>query len=79
MADLLLTNGKLKIGAMLFPDRKNPSLVVAEGNQACVYGHFHSIDSAKDFMRILGQMVGAEFETDEKPAQEVDFDYSAED
>ena len=79
MADLMLTNGKLSIGAMLFPDRKNPSLVVVEGNKVRVYGHFRSSDSAKDFMRILGHMVGAEFEETQKPAQEVDFDYGAED
>lgn len=73
----VLTNGKLNIGAYMFPDRKKPCLVVEEGNVCVVYGHFNSIEGADEFMRILGKMVGAE--TDGERKDEIDFDYNAED
>ena len=69
-----LTNGKIAIGAYLFPDRKLPMLCVEKGNECYAYGRFNSIESANKFMDILGGMVGAVFED-----KEIDFDYEAED
>lgn len=57
-----LTNGKISIGAYMFPDRKKPCLCVEEGNKITVYGHFNTIDGADQFIEILGKMVGAKFE-----------------
>lgn len=57
-----LTNGKISVGAYMFPDRKKPCLCVEEGNQITVYGHFNTIDGANEFIDILGKMVGATFE-----------------
>ncbi len=58
----VLTNGKISIGAYMFPDRKLPMLCVEEGNECTVYGHFKSVEGAKEFMDILGRMVGAVIE-----------------
>jgi hypothetical protein len=57
-----LTDGKISIGAYMFPDRKKPCLCVEEGNRIVVYGHFNTVEGADDFMGILGKMVGASFE-----------------
>ena len=38
-----LTNGKINIGAYLFPDRKKPSLCIEQGAEIVAYGHFNSI------------------------------------
>ena len=61
-----LTNGKISIGAYMFPDRKKPCLCVEEGNQICVYGHFNTVEGAEEFIDILGKMVGATFEEGEE-------------
>ena len=58
----VLTNGKISIGAYMFPDRKKPCLCIEEGNEVVVYGHFNTIDGAKEFMDKLGRLVGAEME-----------------
>jgi hypothetical protein len=63
-----LTNGKISIGAYVFPDRKKPCLCVEEGNQCVVYGHFNTVEGADKFMDILGRMVGAEMEGGEEDA-----------
>lgn len=55
----VLTDGKIKIGAYMFPDRKKPCLCIEEGNSITVYGHFNSSVGAEDFISKLGQMVGA--------------------
>ena len=57
-----LTNGKISIGAYMFPDRKKPCLCIEEGNEIVVYGHFNTIDGADKFMDKLGRLVGAEME-----------------
>ena len=57
----VLTDGKIKIGAYMFPDRKKPCLCIEEGNQIVVYGHFNTIDGANKFVEKLGNMVGAVF------------------
>lgn len=61
-----LTDGKISIGAYMFPDRKKPCICVEEGNHITVYGHFNTIDGAEKFMDILGKMVGATFEGGEE-------------
>ena len=62
----VLTNGKISIGAYMFPDRKKPSLCIAQGVKICVYGTFNSIEGADEFMTALGDLVGAEKESDKK-------------
>ena len=57
-----LTNGKISIGAYMFPDRKKPCLCVEEGNTCVIYGHFNTAEGADKFIDILGKMVGALFE-----------------
>ena len=58
----VLTDGKVKIGAYQFPDRKKPCLCIAEGNRIVVYGHFNTFDGAEEFMKKLGELVGAKME-----------------
>lgn len=54
----VLTNGKTSIGAYQFPDRKRPSLCVEKGNKIMVYGSFHNIEQANEFMNELGDLLG---------------------
>ena len=61
-----LTNGKISIGAYMFPDRKKPCLCVEDGNEIVVYGHFNTVEGANEFIDILGKMVGATFEGGEE-------------
>ena len=58
----VLTDGKISIGAYMFPDRKPPCLCISEGNESVVYGHFNSIEGADEFMDKLGKLVRAEME-----------------
>ncbi len=60
----ILTDGKTKIGAYMFPDRKKPCLCIEEGSRIVVYGHFNTIDGADEFMDKLGRFVGAEMESE---------------
>ena len=39
----VLTDGKTKIGAFMFPDRKKPCLGMERGNECIIYGHFNSL------------------------------------
>ena len=55
----VLTNGKINIGAYLFPDRKKPSLCIEQGAEIVVYGHFNSIEQANKFMNKLAELCGA--------------------
>lgn len=54
----VLTNGKIKVGAYKFPDRKHPSLCVEEGNKISVCGSFHSIEAANWFMDKVAECIG---------------------
>ena len=54
----VLTNGKINIGAYLFPDRKKPSLCIEQGAEIVVYGHFNSIEQADEFMDKLAELCG---------------------
>ena len=54
----VLTNGKINIGAYLFPDRKKPSLCIEQGAEIVVYGHFNSIEQANEFMDKLAELCG---------------------
>ena len=55
----VITNGKVRIGAYLFPDRKKPSLCIEQGSEIVVYGHFNSIKQADEFMDKLAELCGA--------------------
>ena len=60
----VLTNGKIKIGAYMFSDRKRPSLCVEEENRIYVYGHFNSLDGANRFMDKLAELIGCPNESE---------------
>ena len=53
----VLTDGKTKIGAYRFPDRKKPCLCIEEGNRIVVYGHFNTFEGADEFMNRLGKLI----------------------
>ena len=55
----VLTDGKTKIGAYHFSDRKKPCLCIEEGNSIVVYGHFNTFEGADEFMNRLGKLVSA--------------------
>ena len=55
----VITNGKVRIGAYLFPDRKKPSLCIKQGSEIVVYGTFNSIEQADEFMDKLAELCGA--------------------
>lgn len=57
-----ITNGKIKIGAYKFADRKRPYIGVAEGSTIMCYGQFLNDDSAEDFMRKLAVFIGVEMD-----------------
>lgn len=42
-----LTDGKTKIGAQLFPDRKRPAICVQKGNKIKIYGIFKVLKQHK--------------------------------
>ena len=58
----VLTNGKVKIGAYKFSDRKKPCLCIEEGNKIVIYGNFNTFEEAEEFMKKLGEFVGAKIE-----------------
>ena len=65
MPKVLTYDGKIKIGAYMFPDRKKPCLCIQEGNKIIAYGTFNSIESADNFMNALADFLGAKKEDDE--------------
>lgn len=60
-----LTDGNVKIGAYMFPDRKKPCLCVQKGSEVTVYGTFRDIGTANEFMDELGKLVHAKGEWSE--------------
>lgn len=58
----VLTDGKVKIGAYKFSDRKKPCLCIAEGSRIVVYGHFNSSECAEEFMKKFSELVGAKID-----------------
>ena len=54
----VLTNGKIKVGAYRFPDRKRIALCVEEGNTINVCGYFSSVDNAEFFMNKIAEIIG---------------------
>ena len=58
MANEKLKDGKISIGAYMFPDRKKPCLCIKKGNQITAYGYFKTIDVAVEFMDELGHLFG---------------------
>lgn len=51
---------ELFVGAIQYPDRKYPSLVVQRGSQALVVGHFNSEVSVDLFTDALAEILGVE-------------------
>ena len=47
---MLLRKGDNAIGAMQYPDRKRPSVVFVQGNQATVFGTFSNEEAANEFV-----------------------------
>ena len=62
----VLTDGKTKIGAYKFSDRKRPALCIEEENSITVYGYFHNKEEANEFMNKLGKLVGAKIDGDKE-------------
>ena len=58
----VITDGKTKIGAFKFADRKRPYIGVAEGNKILCYGQFLNDDLAEEFMRKLSVFIGAKMD-----------------
>jgi hypothetical protein len=58
----VITNGKIKIGAYHFSDRKRPALCVAEGNKIVICGYFTSDYNAEYFIDKLAECVGAKMD-----------------
>lgn len=54
----VLTDGKTKIGAYRFADRKKIALCIEEENSIAVYGYFNTFEGADEFMDRLGKLVG---------------------
>lgn len=61
---LVLTNGKISIGAYQLPDKKKIALCVVEGNGIYTCGYFTKDEDAEYFMRKLCECVGVEHEDD---------------
>lgn len=55
----VLTNGKIKIGAYHFADRKRIAICVEEGNRINICGYFTSENNANFLLDKLGELVGA--------------------
>lgn len=56
----VITYGQgIDIGAFMFPDRKKPCLCVRKGSSIVIYGTFNNIESADNFMKELGDFLGA--------------------
>lgn len=54
----VLTNGKIKVGAYKFSDRKRIALCVDEGNAINVCGYFTSPFHAEFFMDKIAEIIG---------------------
>ena len=54
----VLTNGKIKVGAYMFPDRKKPMICVEEGNSIVAVGSFHNKEQADWFMDKVAECIG---------------------
>lgn len=54
----VLTNGKIKIGAYRFSDRKRIAICVEEGSRIDICRYFTSEDNANFLMDKLGELVG---------------------
>lgn len=59
---LVLTNGKISIGAYQLPDKKKIALCVEEGNGIYTCGYFTKPKHAEFFMQKLAECVGAKMD-----------------
>ena len=57
-----LTNGKIKIGAYKISDIKKSCLCMEEENEIVIYGYFNTFEGSEEFMKKLGELVGAKIE-----------------
>jgi hypothetical protein len=69
MPRVLTYDGTTCIGAYKFPDRKKPCLCVQEGSSIVVYGTFNNDEAANNFMKKLGEFVGAYFEKESEDTE----------
>ena len=70
----VLTDGKTKIGAYRFKDRKKVALCIEKGNTVKVYGYFNNIDGANEFIEQLGKLVNADFPDEKEKKENADND-----
>lgn len=64
LREIVLSKGDTSIGAVEYPDRKRPAIIVRHGNSASVFGYFKDIECARLFMNELAELVGAERKAD---------------
>lgn len=55
---LVLTNGKIKVGAYRVPDRKKIAFCVEKDNHVCICGYFTSKEHAEFLMNKIGEIIG---------------------
>jgi hypothetical protein len=64
LREIVLSKGDTSIGAVEYPDRKRPAIIVRHGNSDSVFGYFKNIKCARLFMNELAELVGAKKEDD---------------
>ena len=58
MSEIGIECNGIFIGAMSFPDRKKPCLVVQRGNVGTVIGTFRNVNAVEEFEIALREMLG---------------------
>lgn len=53
-----IQNNEIFVGAIHFPDRKKPCLIVERGNQALVLGSFRNEEMVEEFEKALKEILG---------------------
>lgn len=57
---LYVSNGNIRIGFEMFPDKKKPCIVVKQGNEIFTLGTFKNKDDAVFFVDKLAELTNAE-------------------
>lgn len=60
MAKLGISNNGIFIGAMSFPDRKKPCLVIEKGNEVIIIGTFNNVKCVDAFETALKKLIYGE-------------------
>lgn len=68
LREIVLSKDETSIGAVEYPDRKRPAIIVRHGNSDSVYGYFRDIETAELFMNELAELVGAKKEKEHENA-----------